>query len=150
MPTLPADLIIRRAVAADAAAVRALLASASLPLDGVPDDLAHFLVATRGDAIVGAIGLEHHGDAALLRSAVVAPSERGSGIGEALTHAIIAEAKAAGAQDLVLLTTTAAGWFPRFGFTTITRAEAPAALHESVEFKSACPASAVVMSQRLQ
>ena len=150
MPSLPADITIRRAVAADAAAVRALLANASLPLDGVPDDLAHFLVAVQGDAIVGAIGLEHHGDAALLRSAVVAPAQRGSGIGEALTHAIIAEAKAAGATDLVLLTTTAAGWFPRFGFTTITRADAPAALHESVEFKSACPASAVVMSQRLQ
>lgn len=150
MPTLPTDISIRRAVADDAEAVRALLASASLPLDGVPDDLAHFLVATQGTAIVGAIGLEHHGDAALLRSAVVSPSHRGSGIGEALTHAIIAEAKAAGAKDLVLLATTAAGWFPRFGFTTITRDDAPAALHESVEFKSACPASAVVMSQRLQ
>jgi len=150
MPTLPTNISIRRAVADDAEAVRALLASASLPLDGVPDDLAHFLVATQGTAIVGAIGLEHHGDAALLRSAVVAPTQRGSGIGEALTHAIIAEATAAGAKDLVLLTTTAAGWFPRFGFTTITRADAPAALHESVEFKSACPASAVVMSQRLQ
>lgn len=150
MPTLPTDISIRRAVADDAEAVRALLASASLPLDGVPDDLAHFLVATQGTAIVGAIGLEHHGDAALLRSAVVSPSHRGSGIGEALTHAIIAEAKAAGAKDLVLLATTAAGWFPRFGFTTINRDDAPAALHESVEFKSACPASAVVMSQRLQ
>lgn len=150
MPTLPGDISIRRAVADDAEAVRALLASASLPLDGVPDDLAHFLVATQGAEIVGAIGLEHHGDAALLRSAVVAPTQRGSGIGEALTHAIIAEAKAAGARDLVLLTTTAAGWFTRFGFATITRADAPASLHESVEFKSACPASAVVMSQRLQ
>lgn len=150
MPTLSSEITLRRAGAADAPAVRALLATASLPLDGVPDDLAHFLVATQGTAIIGAIGLEHHGDAALLRSAVVAPSHRGSGVGEALTHAIIAEAKSAGAKDLVLLTTTASEWFPRFGFTTITRADAPAALHESVEFKSACPSSAVVMSLRLQ
>lgn len=146
----PPTVSIRRAAAADAAAVRALLASASLPLDGVPDDLAHFLVATHGLDIVGAIGLEHHGDAALLRSAVVAPIQRGSGIGEALVQAIIVEAQAAGATDLVLLTTTAEGWFPRFGFRPIARADAPPALHESVEFTSACPASAVVMSRRLR
>lgn len=141
---------IRTATSADAAAVRSLLADASLPLDGVPGDLAHFLVAERDGTVVGAIGLEPYGEAALLRSAVVAPTERGTGIGERLARALIDAARAAGTRELVLLTTTAEAWFPRFGFRRIAREDAPRALHESEEFKGACPASAVVMRLELR
>jgi len=136
---------IRSAGAADAVAVRALLAGAKLPLDGVPDDLAHFLVAEQDGAVVGAIGLEPYGDAALLRSAVVAPAVRGTGLGERLVRALLAAASAGGTHELVLLTTTADTWFPRFGFERITRDAAPAALHASEEFRGACPDSAIVM-----
>lgn len=146
---VPDRITLRRADTGDFDAVCALLRDASLPLDGVPPELTHFIIAQRDDSIVGAIGLEHYGDSALLRSAVVHPSARGTGVGDALTRAIIEQARSSNVRDLVLLTTTAAEWFPRFGFTIISRADAPAALHESVEFKSACPASAVVMSLRL-
>lgn len=139
---------IRTATAADAVAVRALLTSAKLPLDGVPDDLAHFLVAERDGTVVGAIGLEPYGEAALLRSAVVAPAVRGTGLGERLVHALLEAAQASGARELVLLTTTADAWFPRFGFERIARDLAPVALQASEEFRGACPASAVVMRRR--
>jgi len=47
------------------------------------------------------------------------------------------------------LTTTAEGFFPKFGFERIPRADVPARVQESVEFVSACPASAVVMRNTL-
>ena len=139
---------IRSANANDSTAVRELLEGAQLPLDGVPDDLAHFLVAERDGKVVGAIGLEPYGESALLRSAVVAPAVRGTRLGERLVRAMLSAAQERGTRELVLLTTTAEAWFPRFGFERITRDAAPAALHASKEFRGACPASAVVM--RLQ
>jgi amino-acid N-acetyltransferase len=133
----------------DLASVRALLIDAKLPLDGVPADLAQFFVAERAGEVVGAIGLESYGPAALLRSAVVSPALRGSGVGERLVHALLDAARARGARELLLLTTTAEHWFPRFGFERIARADAPASLHASEEFRGACPDSAVTMRLRL-
>jgi amino-acid N-acetyltransferase len=139
------DARIRAATAGDAAAVHTLLADAHLPLDGVPAELDGFLIAERGAQAVGAIGLERYGEAGLLRSAVVHPAVRGTGVGEALVEALLAQARDSGVREVVLLTTTAAEWFPRFGFTRIAREAVPAALHASEELRGACPASAVVM-----
>lgn len=150
MPTVDsATTRIRPATPSDAPRVRALLSAAELPLAGLPDDLGDFLVAERGDAVVAAIGLERYGRAALLRSAVVDPAHRGSGLGESLVQELIARATASGVEELVLLTTTAERWFPRFGFSVITRAEVPEALQASEELRGACPATAVVLRRRL-
>lgn len=127
----------------------ALLREAGLPTDGVPADLADFLVATTGREVVGAVGLERYGDAALLRSAAVREARRGTGVGEALVHAALELARARAVRDLVLLTTTADRWFPRFGFERTSREAVPAAVHASAEFQGACPASAVVMRRAL-
>lgn len=140
---------LRPAVPSDLGAVRPLLTAAKLPLDGVPADLAHFIVAERDGEVVGTIGLEDYGAAVLLRSAVVSPALRGTGLGERLVRALLASARARGSHEVVLLTTTAEQWFPRFGFERIERADAPAALHASQEFQGACPASAVTMRLRL-
>jgi amino-acid N-acetyltransferase len=48
-------------------------------------------------------------------------------------------------HTITLLTTTAATFFPRFGFRAIARAAAPRAVQDSVEFREACPASASVL-----
>lgn len=142
----PGDTVrLRGATAADRPAVVALLSAAQLPLDGVPPDLAHFIVAERAGSVVGAIGLEDYGEAGLLRSAVVDPALRGSGVGDALVRALLESARARGTRELVLLTTTADGWFPRFGFERIAREAAPAAVRVSEEFQGACPASAITM-----
>lgn len=108
-------------------------------------DLAHFLVAERDGAVVAAIGLERYGTVALLRSAVVSPATRGTGLGERLVRELLGSARASAVQELVLLTTTAEHWFRRFGFERIERTDAPLTLHASEEFNGACPASAVVM-----
>lgn len=140
---------LRGAAPSDLGAVHALLTAAKLPLAGIPADLAHFLVAERDGAIVGAVGLEDFGVAALLRSAVVAPSLRGTGVGERLVRALLDAARAKGTREVVLLTTTAEAWFPRFGFERIARDQAPESLYASAEFQGACPASAVTMRLRL-
>ena len=54
-----------------------------------------------------------------------------------------------GVDTVFLLTTTAERFFPKFGFEPVTRADVPASLKESVEFRSACPQTAVVMRKQL-
>jgi amino-acid N-acetyltransferase len=136
---------VRLAMAADYPAVIALLEAAGLPIAGVPRALGDFLVADTDSGLAGAIGLERYGCAALLRSAVVRPGDRGSGIGAALVRSLLDRARDGELREIYLLTTSAEGWFPRFGFAPIAREQVPDAVRASVEFREACPASAAVM-----
>jgi len=112
---------IRKARNEDLVAVEELLAASKLPLDGVRDHFADFIVAEQNDGIEGAVGLEKYDSVALLRSAVVAPQFRGSGIGARLVEEILKRAEADG----------------------------PERLKSSAEFQGACPDTAVVMKRRL-
>src|SRR3979490_2007036 len=105
---------IRNATSADLTAVENLLSASDLPLDGVRDNFSSFVVAEDDDEIAGAIGLEEFGTVALLRSAVVAPEHRGSGVGRRLVERLLERADEAGVEELYLLTTTAEQYFPRF------------------------------------
>ena len=136
---------LRGATRADWDAIAALLGACGLPLAGAEPHVEAFVVATRGDAVVGCAGLERHGTAALLRSVAVAPAARGTGLGVALVEAAVARARASGVHTLALLTTTAERFFPRFGFRVVPRAALPESLHASEELRGACPASAVAM-----
>ncbi len=138
-------ITIRPALPVDHAPVAGLLRANDLPVEGVPRTMDAFLVAERDGALVGAIGLECYGADALLRSAVVDASVRGTGLGARLVDGIIAEAEGRGIGALWLLTTTAEGWFPRFGFTVVTRDDVPPVVQVSREFRGACPSSAIVM-----
>lgn len=99
--------------------------------------------------MVGTAALEIRAEGALLRSVAVDPSLQGTGLGHRLTEAALQMAKEHGARSVFLLTTTAERFFPKFGFEPITRPEVPASVQASVEFQSACPASAAVMHRRL-
>jgi amino-acid N-acetyltransferase len=141
---------LRPAGSTDRERVTALLERAGLPLAGVPRDLARFTVAESStDGVIGAIGLEVYGRAALLRSAVVATSWQSAGIGRELVTAVLREAERLGVTEIFLLTTTADDYFPRFGFIRTERGEVPEPLLASEEFRGACPSSAVVMRRRL-
>ena len=48
---------------------------------GISDSSMQFVIAEEERALVGAVGLESHGGAGLLRSLVVAPGFRGEGVG---------------------------------------------------------------------
>jgi len=111
----------------------------------VPEALATFVVAQADDDIVGVAGLELCGDNALLRSVAVADAWRSHGIGRALVARVISGAGARGIRALYLLTTTADGYFPSFGFRPLAREMVPDDIRATAEFREACPASATVM-----
>ena len=137
--------IIEPALREDFASVVSLLERHGLPVAGA-DAMGDDVVVARVDGrIVGAAGLELYADGALLRSVVVDASAQGQGLGQRLTDAALARARAKGVSNVFLLTTTADGFFPRFGFERIRREDVPESVRQSVEFRSACPASAVVM-----
>ena len=144
---------IRPATPSDLAAIASLLEASSLPTDGVREALSGFFVADDAGAsprIVGVVGLETCcSDYALLRSTAVAPTMRGTGLGRRLVERAVAEAESRGFKALYLLTTTAERYFPSFGFVTTARDNVPSSVKDSVEFRSACPASATVMSLSL-
>ena len=140
---------IRAAGPNDWAAVAALLTASALPLDGAHDHLGQFVLAERDGTLVGCAAVERYGDAGLLRSVAVAASERGQGTGTSLVQRCVTDASHAGLRTLVLLTTTADRYFPRFGFEVITRDAVPEGLQASAEFQGACPASATAMQLRL-
>jgi L-amino acid N-acyltransferase YncA len=142
-------LLLRSATPADGQMVAALLESSALPLAGVDEQLRGFVLAERDGALVGCAAVEVYETTGLLRSVAVRESERGRSTGQALVNRCIADARSAQLESLVLLTTTADRYFPRFGFRVIERAAAPAAVRESVEFREACPASAAVMQLSL-
>ena len=72
---------IERAELSDLPAIEHLLSVAGLPLEGAGPAFESGVVARDGEAVVGAAAVELYGSAGLLRSVVVAPDRRGSGLG---------------------------------------------------------------------
>jgi amino-acid N-acetyltransferase len=140
---------ITRASEADGPSILQLLRDSGLPIDGLVDHLHTALVARDGAAIVGCAALELYADGALLRSVAVSPAARGRGVGRQLTEAAVALARSFRAPAVYLLTTTAESYFPRFGFVQTTRDRVPTGVQQSIEFRTACPATAIVMRKVL-
>jgi amino-acid N-acetyltransferase len=140
---------ITRASEADGPSLLQLLRDSGLPIDGLVDHLKTALVARDGAAIVGCAAVEIYADGALLRSVAVVPAARGHGVGERLTETAVSLARSLRTPAVYLLTTTAESYFPRFGFVRTTRDLVPAGVQQSTEFRSACPASAIVMRKAL-
>lgn len=128
------------------AAVYRLLEKCSLPTEGVADQFGdNWAIVIEGDEAVAVAAVEVHGADGLLRSVAVDPGKQRDGLGSQIVRDRIAWAKTLGLETLYLLTTTAAAFFPRFGFVQVSRESAPPAMQGSREFRETCPASAVVM-----
>ena len=147
---LPEGITLATPMSDQFVAVRALLAAAALPDGGVTENFpGGYVVADSGGELVGAAGLEVYGSAGVLRSVVVAPTQRGSGLGLALSADRIVAARAQCLDAVYLLTTTAADFYLRLGFRPCPRSEVPAAVASSVEFASICPSTAACLSLSL-
>ncbi len=125
--------------------ILALLKASGLPVAGIERHLDATLVARDAGRLVGCAAVEIYGEAGLLRSVAVATEQRGTGLGQRLTRAALDLARQRGVRTVYLLTTTAGGFFPRFGFVAIPRADVEPALGQSEELRGACPASALAM-----
>jgi arsenate reductase (thioredoxin) len=141
--------MIQVAQETDLPQVRALLERIGLPLDGIDDQVQTMVVAKDGARLVGTAALELYAGGALLRSVAVDPDRRGRHVGRQLTEAALRLARSHGAGSVFLLTITAERFFLRFGFEPIGRNDVPASVQASIQFRSVCPASAIVMRKRL-
>ncbi|MCW4001294.1 MAG: arsenic resistance N-acetyltransferase ArsN2 [Candidatus Bathyarchaeota archaeon] len=142
------DFRIRPAQLKDKNSIHPLLLGFKLPLDGL-EETKLWIFQSNADEIVGVAGLEVYCHQGLLRSVAVKWQLQNQGLGRALVSHIIGEAKKSGVVDLFLLTTTAPKFFEKLGFKEEDREKVTAAIAESVEFKSACPKTAVLMHLKL-
>ncbi len=146
---------LRAATPADIAAIERLLTAADLPTAGIADLLAtrpaDFVVAEdpRSGDVVAVAGLELCCENALLRSVAVRADWQRHGLGRELVRRLVCEAESRGLRALYLLTMTAEHYFPRFGFARVERDAVPEEIRETLEFRSACPATAVAMERSL-
>ena len=141
---------IRITARPDRAVAAALLRAADLPTGDLEQvSLEHFFLASVGQDATGLVGLELYGADALLRSLVVAPLTRGTGLGSRLIAHAEEHARAQGVCSIYLLTTTAAEFFARRGYHPADRAAAPDSIRTTREFRDLCPASAAFMRKVL-
>ncbi|MGV4791529.1 arsenic resistance N-acetyltransferase ArsN2 [Rhizobium sp. F40D2] len=130
--------------------LRTALQAAQLPTGDLDEGGRSFFRFTDRNATIGYGGLEHYGDCALLRSLVVLPQQRGHGYGEAITRRLLAQAAHDGARIVYLLTDSATPFFERLGFAKVDRATAPAAILQTRQATSLCPAAAALLAKIVQ
>ena len=139
-------ITIRLAVRSDWPAIRDLLASEGLPTDDLsPEALGQLQVAQGDTGLLGAVGMDHYGHLALLRSLIVTPAGRRQGIGRQLTQAAEIAAARTGVEEIYLLTESAESFFASLGFRPSNRAQAPEIIQRTRQFSSLCPTTAVLM-----
>ena len=127
-----------------------LVAASGLPLDDLDQCRATQFVLRDGASIIATSTLEIRGEDAILRSVAVDSARRGERLGERIVAHAIDQAQTSGLRALYLLTETAEGFFPRFGFTREPRENAPPAIQASAEYCSVCGPAAVAMVLRLK
>jgi amino-acid N-acetyltransferase len=127
-----------------------LLKRCHLPQDGVHSCLATLLVSRDAGHIIGCSALEIYERVALLRSVAVNPASRSRGLGKALVLEQVEASRRHGIQEIYLLTETAPAFFQRLGFHLIERAAVALSIYASIEWTSACPASAQAMMLKLE
>ena len=134
---------------ADLPAIRALLAASGLPGEDLTRaHLDSFWVRRDPAGLVGVVGLEPHGRAALVRSLAVRADGRGQGLGAALLAHAESQAGALGVETLYLLTTTAETFFAARGYAVTPRETAPTEIQATAEFAELCPSNSVCMTKR--
>ena len=120
---------VRRATPTDHVAIAALIAHYAM-VAPVFDMASAWWVACADDGgqVVACIGAEHGDGAWLLRSALVATSARGHGLGRQLTTALIGAAIQQHIQRVYCFSTDAGDFWQHMGFTEVPVAEVLAAL----------------------
>lgn len=143
------DFRIKPAQLKDKNSIHSLLLGFKLPLDEL-EETKLWILQSGTDEIAGVAGLEVYGEQGLLRSVAVKGQLQNQGLGRVLVDHVVGEAKKSGVVDLFLLTITAPKFFEKLGFEEEDRKKVIGKIAESVEFKSACPKTAVLMHLKLK
>ncbi|MCX5914663.1 MAG: arsenic resistance N-acetyltransferase ArsN2 [Deltaproteobacteria bacterium] len=130
--------------------IRQMLTLCGLPHEDItPEHLRHFWVIKETGEILGTVGLEILGRAALLRSLAVDPRFRNRGFASELTKMAEGNAPSLKVELLYLLTMTAESFFRKRGYQKTERNSVPSEIQGTTEFQSFCPASSVCMVKML-
>ena len=127
---------VRSARAEDVPRMAELITGEHLPAYGLDEFLETFFVLTDGDEVVGCAGLEVYGEAALLRSVVVAPERRRRDEGRLLVGAALSEARRRGVARVCLFTMSADAFFGRLGFREVQPEEFEEAVRASRQYEA--------------
>lgn len=111
---------LRLARSDDISAIEDLLKAEWLPPMAIAEFLESFWVLEAEGRLVGCAGVEIYGEAAVLRSVVVAPAVRKAGEGDRLVREGLEYARRHGAKRVYLFTMHAAPFFARYGFEPVT------------------------------
>lgn len=129
--------------------VKQLLLENDLPTDDVEDNEVQLFVIQEKGQLTGVVGVEVYDSIALLRSLAVDSNHKKLGIGKLLVEFAIQYLIKNGINEIYLLTTTAEGYFLKFGFKSVNRSKIPSAIQKTKQFESICPQTAIVMSRSI-
>jgi amino-acid N-acetyltransferase len=119
----------------DVPEIERLLAAEWLPPMAIVEFLPSFWVLESDGRIVGCAGIEiYGGEAAVLRSVVVAPELRGTGEGDRLVRNALDYAREHDAKRVYLFTMHAGPFFARHGFAPVTTDDFERAVRDSWQY----------------
>jgi len=125
---------LRPARSGDIPEIERLLAAEWLPPMAIQEFLESFWVLENEGRVAGAAGIEIYGEAAVLRSVVVAPELRGTGEGDRLVRTGLDDARDHSARRVYLFTMHAAPFFARYGFEPVMTDDFEPAVRESWQY----------------
>ena len=125
-----------------------LLKKNNLPSEDINPGTQLFVVE-EGDNVIATVAVEYDYNDALLRSLSVLEEKRSSGIGAELVDFIEDYVRKQGVGTIYILTTTAAGFFSRRGYTLIDRSNVPPFIKDTKEYSVICASSSTVMKKQL-
>jgi len=116
--------------------ISSLISSEQMPAIEVDRWIDGFWVLDDGEKLVGCACVEVYGEAAVLRSVMVAPELRGTGQGVRMIQRALDSMRESGAKRCYLFTMTAQDWFPRFGFEQCSLEDFEDGARESWQYKA--------------
>jgi amino-acid N-acetyltransferase len=126
-----------------------LLKKNNLPTEDINPGTQLFVVE-EGDEIIATVAVEYDYNDALLRSLSVSESKRSGGMGAELVDFIENYVRQQGVRTIYILTTTAAGFFSKRGYTLIERSNVPQFIKDTKEYSVICVSSSTLMKKQLQ
>lgn len=131
--------------------VKTLVAASGLHSDDLSfETLSHFIMARKGDRIVGIIGLEMGGNDALVRSLTVDREFHGKGVARGLLNAVERYARSREISALFVLTVKEKAFFEQQGYVSMDRKAVPEAIRAGAEFQRLDQDEVACLCKKLQ